>query len=106
MDRIWQWTWDKCAARYSWAVWVVSTLLSLPVYLFWSFLIVAIEESSYYVQAALVTVVAVPVFAYVIMLPGLGRSRLMEQWAAGHEVDRAKALDATYALTRGGLFER
>jgi adenylate cyclase len=75
--------------------------LLLPFYLFWSFLIVAVERSSVYVFAAAVTVVAVLVLAYVIMLPGLGRFRLAEQWAAGHDVDRTSALDATYAFTRG-----
>lgn len=81
--------------------------MSLPpallIYLVWSFLIVAIEESSHYVEATAVTVVAVPVLAYVNGLPGLGSSRLMEQWAAGQEVDRATALDATYAWARGAV---
>ena len=58
--------------------------------------VVAFEESDRYVEAAAVTVVAVLVRAYVMVLPGLGRIRLVEQWAAGHEVDRATALDATY----------
>jgi class 3 adenylate cyclase len=35
-----------------------------------------------------------------MVLPGLGGNRLAEQWAAGHEVDRARALDATYAWAR------
>ena len=100
MDRIWQWAWDRYGARYSWAVYALSFPLTLPVYLSWSFLIVAIEESSHYAEAAAVTVVTVLVLSYVIGLPGLGRIRLAEQWAAGNEVDRAKALDATYAWTR------
>jgi adenylate cyclase len=75
--------------------------LLLPLYLFWSFLIVAVEKSGHYVEAAAVTIVAVLVLTYVIMLPGVGRFRLAEQWAAGHEGDRARAMDATYALTRG-----
>ena len=72
----------------------------LPIYLCWSLLIAAIEESSHYVEAAAVSMVTVPVLAYVIALPGLGRRRIVEQWAAGHEADRARALDATYAWTR------
>jgi class 3 adenylate cyclase len=36
-----------------------------------------------------------------MFLPGLGRSRLVEQWAAGREVDRARALEATYTWARG-----
>ncbi len=100
MDRIWQWAWDRYGARYSWAVYALSFPLTLPIYLSWAFLIVAIEESSHYVEAAAVTVVTVLVLSYVIVLPGLGRIRLAEQWAAGNEVDRAKALDATYAWAR------
>ncbi len=103
MDRIWQWAWDRHGARYSWAVFAVGFPLLLPFYLFWSFLIVAVEKSGHYVEAAAVTVVAVLVLAYVVMLPGLRRRRVVEQWAAGHEVDRARALDATYALTRGAV---
>jgi adenylate cyclase len=82
-------------------VYAVGFPLLLPFYLFWSFLIVAVEKSGHYVEAVAVTVVAVLVLAYVIMLPGLGPRRLIERWAAGHEVDRARALDATYATTRG-----
>jgi adenylate cyclase len=103
MDRLWQWVWDRYGPRYSWALYAFMVPLALPVYLLWSFLIVAVEESSHYVEAAAVTMVAVPVLAYVVLLPGLGRSRLVEQWAAGHEVDRARALDATYSWTRGAV---
>jgi class 3 adenylate cyclase len=42
--------------------------------------------------------------AYVSILPGARRNRLLEQWAAGREeVDRARALEATYDLTREGV---
>jgi adenylate cyclase len=100
MDRIWQWAWDRHGRRYSWAICAVAAPVGLPIYLFWSFLIVAVEQSSDYLEAAAVTVVAVPLLAYVVVRPGSGASRLVEQWAAGHEVDRARALDATYAWTR------
>jgi adenylate cyclase len=40
------------------------------------------------------------VLVYVYVLPGLGRLRLAEQWAAGHDVDRTSALDATYTYSR------
>src|SRR5579884_474263 len=35
-----------------------------------------------------------------MILPGRGLSRVMEQWAAGHGVDRVRALEATYTWTR------
>jgi class 3 adenylate cyclase len=72
----------------------------LPIYLVVSFIVVAFEESGHYVEVAAVTAVAVLVLAYVIILPGLGRIHLADQWAAGHEVDRARALDATYTWAR------
>jgi adenylate cyclase len=100
MDRIWQWAWDRYRARYSWAIYTVSVSELLPVYLVFSFLIVAFERSDRYVEAAAVTVGTVLVMVYVGILPGLGGSRLVERWAAGREVDRARALDATYAWAR------
>jgi adenylate cyclase len=100
MDRIWQWLWDRSGARYSWAIYTVSFSELLSVYLVYSFLIVAFERSDRYVEAAAVTVGAVLVMVYVSNLPGLGGSRLVERWAAGREVDRARALDASYAWTR------
>jgi adenylate cyclase len=80
MDRIWQWAWDRHAARYSWVAYSLAFPLLLPLYLFWSFLIVAVEKSGHYVEAAAVTVVAVLVLAYVIMLPGVGRFRFGLRW--------------------------
>jgi hypothetical protein len=66
-----------------------------------SFGIVAFEGGGHYMEAAVVTVVAVLVLVYVLILPGLGGKRLVEQWAAGLEVDRATALEATYTYARG-----
>jgi adenylate cyclase len=103
MDRIWQWTWDRYAAKYSWALYAISIPFSLPAYLFWAFLIVAVEKSGDYVEAAAITIIAVTVLAYVVQLPGLGPVRVVEQWASGDEVDRTGALEATYAWTRGAV---
>ena len=101
MDRIWQWAWDRYGARYSWATWVIGCLVSLWIYLLiLSFPIVAFEKSSRYVEAAAVTVVAVLVIVCIVLLPSRRSIRLAEQWAAGHEVDRATALEGTYIWTR------
>lgn len=100
MDRIWQWAWDRYSARYSWAVFVVGLPLILTTFLFWSSLIMAVQGGDRYVEAA---AVAAPASWYVTVLPGIGRGRLVERWAAGREVDRASALDATYAWTRGSV---
>jgi adenylate cyclase len=102
MDRLWQWVWVRYGPRYSWALYAVVAPLALPVYILWSFLIVAVEKSGAYVEAAAVTVVVVPVLDWValFMLPGSGALRVVQRWAAGQDIDRAKALDATYAWTR------
>ncbi|HTQ19271.1 adenylate/guanylate cyclase domain-containing protein [Mycobacterium sp.] len=103
MDRVWQWVWDRYAATYSWALWAVMFAVLLPAYLMLSSIVVAYEKSDRYVEAAAVTVVAVPLLAYMYFLPGLGRLHPVEQWAGGHDVDRVEALDATYVTARGAV---
>ena len=75
--------------------------LFLPAFLMLSFVVVAFEKSDHYVEAAAVTVVALPALVYVYFLPGLGRLHLVEQWAARHDVDPTSALDATYTWAGG-----
>ncbi|OBJ15969.1 adenylate/guanylate cyclase domain-containing protein [Mycobacterium colombiense] len=101
MDRIWQWAWDRFKARYSWAVYAVGIPFMLLTYLFWLLLIVAVQGSGRYIEAAALAVVAAPVSWYVAVLPGVGRACLVERWAAGRDTDRASALNATYAWARG-----
>jgi adenylate cyclase len=101
MEHIWQWAWDRHAARYSWAAYVITYPVLTSIYLVPSIAVVAFEKSDQYVEAAAVTVITVLVLVYVMLLPGLGRIRLVDQWAAGREVDRATALDATYTSARG-----
>ena len=101
MDRIWQWAWDRYATRYSWAVCAITILFTLPIYGVWSIFIVAVEESSQYVEAGVAAVVAVPLLVCLGQRPGSGWFRPVERWAAGQEVERSKALEATYVLTRG-----
>ena len=103
MDRIWQWAWDRYGARYSWAVFAVSYLAILPTWLLCALVVLAFEESDRYLEAVAVTVVAVLVLAYLVVLPGLGGIRLVERWAAGHEVDRGTALEATYGWARAAV---
>jgi len=100
MDRIWQWVWDRYGARYSWACWVVTFPVALPIYLGWSLAIVSFEGSDHYVEATALTVVAVLPYLYVLILPGTSGVRLVERWAAGEDVDRATALQATYRYGR------
>jgi hypothetical protein len=91
MDRIWQWAWDRCGARYSWVICAISFPAVLPNFLFTSFLVVAFERPGHYNQAAVSTVVAALVICYYAFLTsGRRRFGLVEQWAAGQEVDRRK----------------
>lgn len=100
MDRIWQWAWDRHGPRYSWAISTLVFAALLPPYLLWSLVVVGVENSRHYVEAAAIAIGAVAVMAYLAVLPSCGRSRLVEQWAAGREVDRLQALNDTYTWGR------
>jgi adenylate cyclase len=101
MERIYQWAWDRYGPKYFWAVCVIVLPLLLPVYLIPSFVAVALEHSTRYFEVVLVTAAAVAVQAYLVILPGAGRMRLIDRWAAGCDVDRQTALAATYTRARG-----
>lgn len=100
MDRFCQWAWDRQGARYSWVSFAVAIVVPLPIYLTLSFAIVAFENSSRYLAAAAATAVTMLVLAYGLVLPGRGAWRDIQRLAAGHQVDAATALEATYAWSR------
>ncbi len=100
MDRIFQWVWDRYGPRYSWAFSAISFTVLLPTNLVLSFFIVSYENSGKHLEAALVTVVAMLALVYLMILPGVGRIRLMERWAAGETLERAEVLRATYTWGR------
>ena len=100
MERILQWVWDRYGSRYSWALCVVMFPIALTAYLIISLIIVAFERSDRYLEAAAVAAVAVLLRLYLLVLPGSGAMRLIERWAAGHEVDRMKVLSASYTFGR------
>src|SRR5215467_8468412 len=103
MDRIWQWAWDRYGSSYSWAIFAIMYAVLLPAFLMLSLILVAFEKSDRYAVAAAVTAAALPLLVYVYFLPGLGRLRVAEQWAAGRDVTPMSALDATYAASRGAV---
>jgi adenylate cyclase len=103
MDRVWQWAWDRCGSRYSWVIFAISFPAVLPNFLLTSFFVVAFERSGHYDQAAVAAVVAALVICYHAFLPSGRGFGLVEQWAAGREVDRRKALGATYTYARGAV---
>lgn len=100
MDRVFQWLWDRYGTRYTWALWAFVSLISLPVFLAWSSVIVAVQGSSRYGEAAGVTAAAVLLRAYVLTLPGTSELRSIERWAAGKAMDPEAALVATYTFAR------
>jgi class 3 adenylate cyclase len=79
----------------------VTYLASIPIYLLPTAVVVAFEGSSHYLEAAALTILSLFAVIYVVALPGSGAGRVVERWAAGEEVDRASALAATYAWSRG-----
>jgi adenylate cyclase len=100
MDRIWQWAWDRYGARYRLALYAAFIPVTLSVYLPLTLSIAAFEKSGHYLEAAIVTAGAALVLGYLMVAPGHRQMRLMEQWAAGHEVGRATALEGTYSGAR------
>jgi adenylate cyclase len=84
-------------------MWVVAFASFLPVDLVWSFAIVAFEKSSHYREVTVATGVAAAMMAFVVILPGSRLVRGPQRWAAGHEVDRAEALAATYTWARAAV---
>lgn len=70
------------------------------VYLSFTMIIVAFQGSGRYVEAAIITAVAVWVRVLVWVLPGSAGVRPFERWAAGHQIDPMTALIATFTYTR------
>ena len=100
MDRFWQWAWDRYGSRYVWVITISAFASSLPVYLIWAWIVLAVERSSRYGAAFVVAVLVALGMSLVNSLSGRHFFRRAEQWAAGREVDRSKALEETYAWTR------
>ena len=103
MDRIWQWAWDRYKSRFLLAFSVLGYPFLFFIYVFASFVVVALEKSSRYVEAAGVTAAAVVVLMCLLVLPGRRHFRPIERWAAGEEVDRATALEGTYIWARATI---
>lgn len=100
MDRIFQRVWDRYGPTYSWAICALIYPPGLIIYLGYSLTIVAFERSGRFVDAVIVTAVAVLVRVYVLVLPSSKALRLIEKWAAGGEVDPTTALRATFTYAR------
>ena len=103
MDPFLQWAWDRYGTRYSWVMCAFAFVVAYPIYFTLSLAIVAVEHSSRYWAAAGAAGVAVLVIAYTFVRPSHRVWRYAEQWAAGGEPDRARALQATYAFSRSAI---
>jgi adenylate cyclase len=84
-------------------MWIVTFVSGLPVYLVWSWGVLAFEKSRHYVEVSVVAGVAVWALAFMAVLPGNRLLRSAERWAAGGAVDRAQALKDTYTWTRAAV---
>jgi class 3 adenylate cyclase len=100
MDRIFQWVWDRYGPTYSWAICALIFVPGLSAYLGFAVIIVAFEGSGRYVEAVAITVAAMLVRVYLLVLPGSKRLRLIERWAAGGQVDPGDVLRATFTYAR------
>jgi adenylate cyclase len=100
MNRVWQWAWDRHGTRYSWAVYALSFLVSLPVWALVPLLIVEFEESDRFLVGAAIAVATLLAVMYVVARPGSNTWRLVERWAAGDRIDRLEVLESTYAFAR------
>jgi adenylate cyclase len=99
MDRLWQWVWDRYGAKYPWVIWAFGFTSMLVTYALWSLVITCYERSSRYLEAVVVTSIAVVLQSFVV-LPGRRRFRLMRPVSAGDEVDRFQALNESYVWGR------
>ena len=100
MDRVFQWLWDRYGPRYSGAICVLAYITGLAAYIPYSLIVVAFEGSDRYVEATAATAIAMLVRVYLQVLPGSKKVRLIESWAAGHQIDPTKALGATFTYAR------
>lgn len=100
MGRLWEWLWDRHGRHYSWAVIVAVIPTLVLTYSFYAVIIVAFEHSHRYGEAIAVVVAAATAIETVAVRLGRRWFRPLEQFAAGHEIDRAAALAGTYVYTR------
>lgn len=100
MDHILQWAWDRHGARYSWVWMAIAYMAALPIYLTWSFVVMAAEHSTHYLLGSMVASVAFLAMTYAVILPGRGVWGTVQQWSAGSGIDRVETLEATYAYSR------
>ena len=109
MDRLWQWVWDRYGPRYFWALYAAAVPLSLPVYILWSLLVVAVEKSGDYLEAAAVTVVVAAVLQWVALFLGLGEfatSSVRDPGRRGRNGPRADTSAHTRAKGRAACQSR
>jgi class 3 adenylate cyclase len=103
MDRVWQWVWNRYATRYSWAVFVVTYVLTVPLWVFTAIVIVETEGSDRHVESAAAAAAITLVLAWILHRPGFGVWHAIDRWTASDQVDRHQTLESTYTLARSFL---
>ena len=102
MNRVWQWAWDRYGSRYSWAVLVLSYLLTVPMWVFTAIVIVMYEESDQFVGPPRWP----PRSRWLLVIPRSARFRCLAPHRAmggGRPDDRQQTLESTYAFARSFL---
>ncbi len=100
MDRIFQWVWDRYGAVYSWAICALVYPPGLSVHLSLHVDHRRLRGIRSLRRGGRRHRVAMLVRVYLLVLPGSKRLRLIEQWAAGNDVDSMAALRATFTYAR------
>ena len=103
MDRVWQWAWDRHGPRYSWAVYALSYMVILPIWVAPPLLIVEFEQSDRHFVATAIAAAAAMAALFTYERPGFKVWRPMERWAAGDPIDRHEAIESTYTYARNTL---
>ena len=103
IDRVWQWAWDRHGPRYSWAVLVVSFVVTVPLWETVALVIVEFEESDRFVVAGVIAAATSLALMIILVRPGFAEWRLVERFAAGDHVDAYEALQSTYTWGRNTL---
>ena len=100
IDRLWQWTWDRHGSRYSWAVFLMTYGITVPIWVAMAWALVKFEESDRFLESAGVAAAATLALVYFLVRPGWRVWRPIERWAVSDASDRPRTLESTYVLGR------
>lgn len=103
MERVWQWAWGRFGAKYSWAVYAVTCVVVLPIWVTVAAVLDALAGASGHAPSIGVAVLFGMLALAILEQPGSAVWRPIEGWAAGERDDARGTLESTYAWGRIGL---